>query len=226
MRKSLRVYWVAALLALASAASMCKPWLAPAAPALLPLDLETLIPARFGPWSQVPQGVVGVVNPQQEALSRAIYNQTLTRLYQNPKDGQLMMLSVAYGADQRDALQLHYPEVCYPAQGFEVSSNTRALIATPHGVLTVRRLETRLNPQRNEPVTYWAMLGEHVVLDGMQKKWTEIRASWAGERADGLLFRVSSVDEAQDHAFAGQTAFITDLLEALPAPARLRLSGL
>lgn len=226
MRKSARAYVVAGLLVLASVAGMSKLWLAPAAPALLPLDLAAMIPARMGPWIQVPQGVMGVVNPQQEALSRAIYNQTLTRLYQNPQNGQLMMLSVAYGADQRDALQLHYPEVCYPAQGFKVSSNTPGQIATPHGTLSVRRMETRLSPQRNEPVTYWAMLGEQVVLGGMQKKWAEMRATWNGARTDGLLFRVSSVDEDQDRAFAGQTAFITDVLESLTAADRLRLSGL
>ena len=28
------------------------------------------------------------------------------------------MLSIAYGKNQSDALQLHKPEICYPAQGF------------------------------------------------------------------------------------------------------------
>jgi EpsI family protein len=190
------------------------------------IDLAIMIPAKFGDWMWIPSSSVGVVNPQQDALSNLIYTQTLTRIYRNQADGQRMMLSIAYGADQRDDLQVHYPEVCYPAQGFEVLSNTKVGISTAQGVLTVRRMETRLNVNRNEPVTYWAMLGDQVVLDSLQKKITEMRMSWAGKRADGLLFRVSTVDERNDFAFAGEARFITDLLVDLPANDRHRLSGL
>jgi EpsI family protein len=190
------------------------------------IDLAAMIPEHFGRWKWIPSSSAGVVNPQQDALSALIYTQTLTRIYRNEIDGQSMMLSIAYGTDQRDDLQVHYPEVCYPAQGFDVLSNTKASISTPQGKLMVRRMETRLNVNRNEPVTYWAMLGDKVVLDSMQKKITEMRMSWAGKRADGLLFRVSTVDERNDRAFAGETRFITDLLNELPVSDRHRLSGL
>ena len=36
--------------------------------------------------------------------------------------GRQIMLSIAYGEDQRDGMKLHYPEVCYPAQGFQSRS--------------------------------------------------------------------------------------------------------
>jgi EpsI family protein len=87
-------------------------------------------------------------------------------------------------------------------------------------------METRLGQSRVEPVTYWAMLGDQVVLDGMQKKITEMRMAWAGQRGDGLLFRISSIDPQAEHAFAGQARFISDLLAHLPAADRHRLSGL
>jgi hypothetical protein len=65
-----------------------------------------------------------------------------------------------------------------------------------------------------------------VVLDGMEKKITEMRMAWAGQRSDGLLFRVSSIDPLAAHGFANQTRFISDLLNTLPAADRHRLSGL
>ena len=190
------------------------------------LQLEAMVPRQFGDWKEQALGSTGVVNPQADALTRQIYNQLLTRLYRNQLDGQEMMLVIAYGKDQRDTLQVHYPEVCYPALGFEVQSNTQVRLPTPFGTLPVRQMKTRLNASRNEPVTYWAMLGDQVVLDGMQKKWAEMRLAWDGRRADGLLFRVSSIDEQNQHAFAGQAHFVADLLGALPAADRKRLSGL
>jgi EpsI family protein len=190
------------------------------------IDLASMLAEHFGDWKWLPTDVTGVVNPQQDEMTAKIYSQTLTRMYRNRIDGQQIMLVIAYGADQRDDLQVHYPEVCYPAQGFEVFSNDKMRLSTPFGYLPVRRMETRLNAHRNEPVTYWAMLGDQVVLDGMQKKIAEMRMAWAGKRTDGLLFRVSAIDARTDHAFASETRFITDLLESLPAADRHRLSGL
>jgi len=226
MRRVSRAALMAGLMALTFAMSTAKGVFMQSTRTVNSIDLEAMIPAQFEDWAWIPMGSAGVVNPQQDALSALIYSQTLTRIYQSKSDGQRVMLSIAYGADQRDDLQVHYPEVCYPAQGFEVFTNRKGTIPTGKGELRVRRMETRLNANRNEPLTYWAMLGDKVVLDSMQKKLTEIQMSWSGKHPDGLLFRVSSVDENNERAFAAQTRFITGLLKVLPDDARLRLSGL
>ncbi len=226
MHKSVRMVLVGALMVLCFAVSTAHSVFFPEALVAEPIDLAQMLPVRFGDWKWLSADVRGVVNPQQDELSAKIYTQTLTRRYRNQVDGQQIMLVIAYGVDQRDDLQVHYPEVCYPAQGFEVLSNHKRRLATAFGDLPVRRMETRLNAGRNEPVTYWAMLGDQVVLDGLQKKITEIRLAWAGQRTDGLLFRVSAIDVRSDHAFASETRFITDLLESLPSADRHRLSGL
>lgn len=191
-----------------------------------PIDLEALVPARVGEWTSVNAHSQGVVNPPADPQSKRIYTQTLTRVYVNQTTGRQMMLALAYGPDQRDDLQVHYPAVCYPAQGFEVLSNQRAELPLPFGVLPVRHMQTRLNARRTEPVTWWAMLGETVVLDGGQKKLTEIRYRLAGKRFDGLLFRVSSIDADASHAFGEQQGFVASLLDAVGPAARHRLSGL
>lgn len=226
MHKSIRMALVGALMLACFAIATARVLLVPPVLQASRIDLALMLPAQFAGWQWLPVNETRVVNPQQDELSAKIYTQTLTRLYRNQVDGQQIMLVIAYGADQRDDLQVHYPEVCYPGQGFEVLSNRKLQLATAFGALPVRRMETRQGTSRNEPVTYWAMLGDEVVLDGMQKKIAEMRMAWAGKRADGLLFRVSTIDEHAQHAFTHQKRFITDLLDSLPAADRHRLSGL
>ncbi len=226
MHKSVRLLLVGSLMLVCFAIVTARNVYFPAVLQTAPINLARMLPEQFGNWKWVPDDLTHVVNPQQDAMSARIYTQTLTRLYRNQLDGQQIMLVIAYGADQRESLQLHYPEVCYPAQGFEVLSNDKLHIQTRYGVLPVRQMHTRLNASRNEPVTYWAMLGDHVVLDGMEKKISEMRLAVTGQSADGLLFRVSAIDPITDHAFASESRFVKDLMDNLTAASRHRLSGL
>ena len=88
-----------------------------------PFKLADLVPQKFGRWQVDDRSVGGIVDPQTEAMLNKLYGQILNRVYVDP-DGHRIMLSIAYGADQADDdVQLHYPEVCYPAQGFRVTNN-------------------------------------------------------------------------------------------------------
>ena len=88
------------------------------------IDLETIIPRTFGDWRAEKENTVAMVDPQQQEMIDKIYTQTLSRTYVNPA-GYRIMLAIAYGDDQRDAMQLHYPEVCYPAQGFSLKGKEK-----------------------------------------------------------------------------------------------------
>jgi EpsI family protein len=132
---------------------------------------------------------------------------------------------MAYGDDQRGGLQAHRPEVCYPAQGFKVGDVQDGALLTSFGDIEVRRLTTSLGA-RNEPVTYWLTVGDHVIRNALEKRMVEIRLSLTGQIPDGLLFRISSIDRDQAHAFAMQQKFAADLMAAVPAETRRQLSGL
>ena len=186
--------------------------------------LESVIPKSFGDWTELVQTGVQVVNPQTKELLDKIYSQTLTRTYVN-KDGYRIMLSLAYGDDQRGALQAHKPEVCYPAQGFTVHSNSNAELATPFGPIPANQLSTSLGP-RKEPVTYWFTIGNTTVKNRLDKRLAEIRLGLTGQVPDGLLFRVSSVDEMPNRAFERQTAFVSDLMRSVSPEDRAKLGGL
>jgi EpsI family protein len=189
------------------------------------INLETMVPKKFGTWHIDPRQLASVVNPQTEQLLKATYNQILTRTYINDQ-GTRMMLSIAYGEDQTDSgNEVHHPEICYPAQGFQLRSQQRDQVPTPFGNLPVNRLETKLGTQRNEPVTYWITIGNRIALTGYEKKMAELSHGLQGEIVDGLLFRVSSIDANSKIAFANHDTFITELLQASTQEARARLIG-
>jgi EpsI family protein len=188
------------------------------------VHLESAIPKTFGGWREEPAPVVQVVNPQTQALLDRLYSQTLSRIYVDSK-GYRVMLSLAYGDDQRGGLKAHKPEVCYPAQGFQLLANTSSLLVTPFGQVPVRRLDTRLGA-RLEPVTYWFAFGDRVVTGRFEQRLAELRLGLAGRTPHGLLFRVSSIDADLNGAYEHQDRFVNDLLVAMSARDRGRLIGL
>ncbi|WOB07304.1 exosortase-associated protein EpsI, B-type [Piscinibacter gummiphilus] len=191
------------------------------APSIL---LEQAIPQQFGNWRLDPAQSVLVVNPQTQQLLDKLYGQVLTRTYVSPS-GYRIMLSVAYGNHQRGAMQAHKPEVCYPAQGFNLLHSESAEIGTPYGAIPGRRMSTHKG-SHFEPVTYWFTLGEQAVRSRFEQRVAEIRSTLTGQIPDGLLFRVSSIDTDTKRAYAEHDRFVADLLGATATADRVRLSGL
>ena len=183
-----------------------------------------MIPRNFGDWREAPLGYVQVVNPQTQELLDKLYSEILTRTYVNAS-GYRIMLSLAYGSDQRGGLQAHKPEVCYPAQGFTLLRNEAGLLATSFGDIPVRRLFTTMGA-RQEPLTYWFTVGDQAVLGSTQKKIVDLMFGLTGRVPDGMLFRVSSIDADQPRAYQLQEQFIQQLLQAVSPAERKRLSGL
>jgi EpsI family protein len=188
------------------------------------VSLEAMIPKQFGDWREEIQRNVQVVNPQTQELLDKLYSQILNRTYVNPS-GYRIMLSIAYGSDQKGSLQAHKPEVCYPAQGFVLKKNEAGLLVTAFGEIPVRRLFTVLGP-REEPVTYWFTVGDKAVQGTTQKRLQDLKYGLTGRIPDGMLFRVSSIDPDQTRANRVQDQFVSQLLQAVTPAERKRLSGL
>lgn len=188
------------------------------------VDLNELIPDSFADWQRMPDSSAAIINPQQEQVLKQIYTQTLSRTYMSPQ-GEYIMLSIAYGDEQNDSNQVHIPDVCYPAQGFQLLSSSKDVVTTKLGDIRVKRLFTKLG-NRPEPLTYWTMVGEKVVSGGYETKMTQLEYGLAGLVADGLIFRVSTINSDTAGAYALQNRFINDLLTSLPAKDRHRLAGI
>ncbi len=187
------------------------------------IDLELIVPRSFGAWREEPQKSVQIVDPQQQEMIDKIYTQTLSRTYIN-NQGYRIMLAIAYGDDQRDAMQTHYPEVCYPAQGFQLKDKQSGTLTTADGAIPVTRLLANLGP-RHEPVTYWTTIGDRVVRSGIQKKIAEMSYGLNGQIPDGMLIRVSSIDTDATNAYEIQTQFADQMLGALTPQYRTKLNG-
>lgn len=188
------------------------------------VNYEHVIPSQFNGWSIVPTGLATVVNPQTQEVLDRLYSQIVTRVYVDTATGKTVMLSLAYGEEQNKQSQVHLPEVCYPAQGFQLKAARKDLLATAFGDIPVKRLEAHLG-SRNEPITYWIRIGDHLVRGGLEQKITTIREGFAGRVADGILFRVSSIDDNSTQAYKLHDRFISDMLRATSPEARHFLVG-
>ena len=187
------------------------------------VDLEAMIPKQFGDW-RIDTSIAPVLPaPDVQAKLDKIYNQVLARTYINGR-GQRVMLSIAYGGDQSDSMQVHLPEVCYAAQGFQINKSSLGQLATDHGALPVKRLVASMN-SRVEPITYWITVGDKATLPGIGRKLNQIAYGLTGRVPDGMLVRVSSIDPDKDRAYQVQEDFIGKMLATMEPGHRVRLTG-
>ena len=109
-------------------------------------------------------------------------------------------------------------------QGFEISNNSFKQLNTDYGFLPTKRL-LAVKGNRNEPITYWVTVGDKAVLPGLEQKMQQLKYGLTGKIPDGMLVRVSSIDQDTDNAYKVQDFFIRDLLLAVLNKDRLRLIG-
>lgn len=188
-----------------------------------PPSLETMIPQQFGAW-RIDRSVVPIEpSPDVQAKLNKIYNQTLSRTYVGP-EGKRIMVSIAYGGDQSDGMQVHRPEICYSSQGFEIRRSKLGTLSTKYGELPVTRLMA-VQGMRSEPITYWVVVGDHATVAGFRQKLTQLSYGLTGHVPDGFLVRISSIDRNPSVAYGEHEAFVKSMLEALSESDRLRLAG-
>ena len=201
-----------------------------AAPQLKPVraegpavDLQGLVPQAFGDWSIDPSVVpIAPTADVQEKLDR-IYTDTVSRTYVNAA-GEQMMLTVAYGGDQSDALKAHRQEVCYTAQGFTIHALEQGELAVADRTIPVTRM-LAVRAERSEPVTYWFTMGDRVVRGRLERLETQLANGLRGRVPDGMLVRVSSISGDSAAAYAAQQSFIAALLAAMPPAQVSRMAG-
>jgi EpsI family protein len=186
-------------------------------------SLEQMIPAQFAGWSVDASVVPLTPDPERQSVLEKIYDQTLSRTYVN-RAGERVMLSIAYGGDQSRALQVHLPEVCYVAQGFEMVKVGEGALTTRFGPVPVKRLVARQS-SRNEPITYWITVGDKAIKSSFEQKLQRLAYGLAGQIPDGMLVRVSTIQADERHAYRLQDQFVGQMLDALAVGDRVRLLG-
>jgi len=198
------------------------------------LDLNALVPKQVGRWQDVPSPFVQMdLSPRRDGEEHTTtdrpYDQTVMRTYRR-SDGATVMLALAYGSRQLQEVKIHRPELCYAAQGFQVTRAEAGSLDLRAGQrVAITRLLTR-GPARMEPVTYWIRIGDEITKSAWQSRLAILREGLRGRVPDGILVRVSSaypraLPDRQD-AYEIQAEFLRELLSALdPRGQRLLLGG-
>lgn len=186
-------------------------------------DLERLVPKQFGRWVLDASVVPLAVSPEVAQTLGTIYDATLSRTYVNPQ-GQRVMLSIAYGANQSRALQLHKPEVCYSAQGFRVSDQRLGQWQFDGITVPTMHLVGKLG-QRVEPVTYWMRIGDDIARGWFEQNVIRLKYGTRGQIPDGVLFRLSTISPDANASYDIQRQFAQEMLAAMLPQTRAMFVG-
>lgn len=204
-------------------------WLRPRTPVVLMPPggkLAQLVPDRLGPWVVGPDGEI-VVPRTEGSLASRLYGDQLARIYYRADQPNLpMMLSIAYGFRQSDALQLHRPEVCYPAIGFTVGSPRPMMLALAGGGIPVVALTATMR-DRVEDLIYWTRMGRRFPRNEAEQREMRFANAVEGLVPDGALVRVSAIRTNPDVPVFGQVeSFMQAMTGALgPAGRRVLLAA-
>lgn len=179
--------------------------------------LDDLVPKSFGPWTFVTAS--GLVIPPDDKLSQALYSEVLTRVYSDGRGNSIMLL-LAQSGGQTGFLQVHRPEICYTAGGYQISSVTPHAIQVGKTVIPAISMDASAGGAAAEHIIYWTRIGNR-----MPTNWTEQRLAVAEQNLEGIipdaiLVRVSSVNSDGTAARATIDVFVRDLLAAIPANRR------
>jgi EpsI family protein len=185
--------------------------------------LANAIPSQFGAWRSEDVGDPLAINGP-ETLTAKLYNQLVTRVYVNDAARSSIFVLLAYGSQQTDDLQLHRPEVCYPAFGFSLLQNEPTSLALAKGVTIPARRILADKEDRREYVMYWTRMGEYLPVSAGQQREDRFKIALDGVISDGLLSRFSTIAGGADPWRTIET-FVADLVAAVPPKHRRVLIG-
>lgn len=154
----------------------------------LAFDLDETIPKRIAGWQATDPR--GVVLPPEDALSEQIYDSYLVRGYQRD-DGPQLFVVIAYGAAQSYGLQLHRPEICYPASGYSISNTAPATLELENRIVAATSL-TANRQRRVDQVLYWTRIGTGFPRGLWEQRRLIALGAVRGRLPDGALTRLSA----------------------------------
>lgn len=175
--------------------------------------LDALVPKAIGPWQF--NTASGLVLPPADQLRDATYSQLLTRTYVS--GAAAVMLLIAYSGAQDGTVQIHRPEVCYPASGYRLTRQEPYTLRLAPGVAVPARAITAETEVRREQLIYWTRVGRHFPTRWIGQREAVTAENFSGVIPDGVLVRVSST-EAGD-----QEPMLDDFARALFGAVGLRM---
>ncbi len=177
--------------------------------------LEKIVPETIGRWKFVSSS--GLVLPTEDQLALTLYSQQLTRVYWD-RVGPPIMLLIAAGHNQTGFLQVHRPEFCYTAGGYQLGEAQLKSIQLQDGrKIVVNKLLATLDG-RSEWMLYWTRVGNHIPAS-----WTQQRLAIAADNLqkiipDAILIRASSIMPDGEEAERLLAEFVEAMIASIASP--------
>ncbi|WP_380879022.1 hypothetical protein ACFB49_19900 [Sphingomonas sp. DBB INV C78] len=194
----------------------------PIPPVLGKTKLDTLIPNKIGRWTY--ETTSGLVLPPRDQLSERIYDQLVTRVYSAP-DGTGVMLLIAYSGRQDGMLQVHRPEVCYPASGYTLTEAANHDIPVGPDFALPTRFIVAEGLSRTEQLIYWTRIGPSFPTGWLSQRRAVIDENLKGYIPDGVLVRMSAIANGNTSLTPIFDEFTRELIRSVPAKTRQILIG-
>lgn len=187
-------------------------------------DLTTAVPTHFDGWESQNGG--GVILPQDAgSLAARLYAKQIARNYARDDGSSPMLLAIAYGAQQSDELQLHRPEICYPAVGFTITMRRPVDVQVSRRAGIPAVALTAVAEQRTEDIVYWTRLGEYLPRSASEQRRDRLETSLRGYVGDGVLVRASTIRQGDTPQHGAVARFLGELVLATQSDVRKALIG-
>lgn len=155
-----------------------------------------MIPRVAGGWRSRTSSELVTAAP--DPLTDKLYQNLETRIYEG--DGlPTMMVLLAYSSVQQNDVQVHRPEVCYPAAGFPIVSTKPVSLDFEGRRVDARRLVADRGGLKEE-ILYWVRVGEDFPVGWAEQRISMALANMRGVSPDGILFRVSTMEGAPSYS--------------------------
>lgn len=159
-----------------------------------PGKLDDLVPKQFAGWQF--NTASGLVLPPADQLRDKLYSQLLTRVYVREGMPPVMLL-IAYSGAQDGTVQVHRPEVCYPASGYRLTRIEPHVVPMAPGIAVPSRVVVAETDVRREQLVYWTRLGGHFPRSWAEQRAAVIAENFAGTIPDGVLVRLSTTGNGE-----------------------------
>ena len=179
-------------------------------------ELDKILPEKLGRWTFVSSS--GLVVPPEDQLAQALYSQLLTRVYTSASGAPIMLL-VAQSSSQTGILQIHRPEFCYTAGGYDLSPSTPHRVSLGGATIPALSISASLLG-RTEQIVYWTRIGEHLPLSWKQQRMAVAMDNLRGIIPDAVMVRVSTYGNDKAAALAEVDDFIRAMIGSVAPQVR------
>lgn len=177
-------------------------------PNLTKAQYDSLFPRNFAGWTTLP--VSELVLPPEGGLSAELYQHILTRTYTNSAGVGVMFLA-AYNSEQINNVQVHRPEICYAASGFDIDLSKPYNVVLDQGHIIPARTVEATRDARIENILYWTRIGQDFPQSWVGQRIAMTKANIEGYLADGILYRASVLEADNKQAMAVLSQFARDM---------------